>query len=107
MVADNVRQAFLTVAQAQKSWADKTNTDDKWKRNASTMSLDMLQNYLEKSADELTDHMIRHWQSAATRTHAAHGFGPQTTSDPHAKRLWEALEQGDTGPLFKHYKCFL
>ena len=76
-------------AKKDKEWAEKTNKDKKWKKNASNMSLDMLKKKLDKTVPELAQYSYDYLKM---RSHAKGSvYGQATSIDRAAKEKWEKL----------------
>jgi hypothetical protein len=74
-----------------KAWAEKTKNDQKWLRGASQISLEMLQDRLEKSVLELAKYHYLYWQM---RANLSYGYNLGSATDPVARRTW--IEAGGT-----------
>jgi lactate dehydrogenase-like 2-hydroxyacid dehydrogenase len=91
----------LEVAKSFKEWAEKTQHDKEWMSSASQISLEMLNDYLSNTAEELAEYNYRYFQYRATAL--CKTWGQDQNLDPHACRMWTALCNGDSSLYLEHW----
>ncbi len=89
---EKVYHAMLQEAKKDKKWAEKTKKDKKWLKSASDMSKEMLNEFLDKSVEELADNSYKYLRY---RSHAMSGGVGSFHIDKPAKEKWEKLS-GET-----------
>ena len=94
----------LEVARNKKAWAERTNQDEEWKSGACQVSLEMLDDYLTQSVEEIAERDYRYLEHRGTLVGKT--WGRDQYIDPAARRTWLALCNGDGSLYRKHYECF-
>lgn len=87
---EKVYADMLRQAKEDKEWAEMTKHDKKWMKNASEVSKKMLNDFLDKSVEELADESYKYFKM---RSYAVSSSG--NPIDPSAKQKWEDLS-GET-----------
>jgi hypothetical protein len=90
----------LRVAEHQKAWAIRTDKDEVWKKNACTISLEMLRDYLTQPVEEMARKGYEYFKH---RAKLRHGYKDGSISDPKAYYMMKALAEGDGTLYLQHY----
>jgi len=100
-IQDKRRLDFcLNEAKKDKRWAKQKEHDEKWKKQASKISVDMLNERLEKSAELLATQKYAYWKMRAMAKGTV--WGREAPIDQVALNSWDSV--GKTGKLPKGYK---